>query len=117
MLVLVHCIQTDIGCNFVHEHHQDFDAQECWKEIITEAHKSTHAEFEVTALQDKLMQASINSNQHGTVTGFLSYWKETLCEMEDILPVQQHFPKIMKNRLICMAVNGHPHLASVDKMN
>jgi len=73
MSVLVHCIQTDIGCTFVHEHHQDFDAQECWKKITIEAHKSTCAELEVTALQDKLMQARIDSNWHGTVTGFLLY--------------------------------------------
>jgi len=37
--------------------------------------------------------------------------------MEDILPVQQHYPKLMKKRLLCSAVNGHPHLASVDKMD
>jgi len=113
----VYCIQTDIGHTFVCEHHQDFDAQECWKKTTTEAHKSTHAELEVTALQDKLMQARIDSNWHGTVTGFLLYWKDTLCKMEDILPVQQHYPKLMKKRLLHSAVNGHPHLASVDKMD
>ena len=72
MAVLVHSIQTDIGCTFIHEHHHDFDAQECWRKITDEAHKSTRAELEVTALQDNIMQARIDSNWHGTVLDFSS---------------------------------------------
>jgi hypothetical protein len=68
-------------------------------------------------LQDKLITARIDLNWKGDVTGFLLYWKETLRKLEDILPKSEHYPWTMKKRLLRAAVNGHPHLAQVDKMD
>jgi len=117
MAILVHCIQTDIGCTFIREHQKDFDAQKCWAKIVGEARSSTRAELAMTDLQDRLMQARLDSNWRGTATGFLLYWKDLLRKLEDLMPDDEHYPFKVKKRLLRSAVNGHPALQSVDKMD
>ena len=117
MSILVHAIHTDMGRTFVAEHFRDSDAQECWRKILKEARGSTRAELELIALHDKLIQARCNEHWQGEITGFLLYWKSTLRKLEDILPARDHYSWLMKKRLLAAAVNGHPHLAAVNKMD
>jgi len=38
-------------------------------------------------------------------------------KIEEILPIKQHYTWEMKKLLLCSAVNGHGHLASVEKLD
>lgn len=117
MSILVHSIKTDMGLSFVRQHITDYNAQECWKKIINEAKKSTRAELEVSSLQDKIINSRLDTHWKGSASGFLLFWKEQVRKLEDILPSNQHYHWTMKKRLLRAAVNGHPHLAQVDKMD
>jgi len=44
-------------------------------------------------------------------------WNGLLVKIEEILPIKQHYTWEMKKLLLCCAVNEHPHLASVDKLD
>jgi len=69
------------------------------------------------SLQDKLHSTWIDSHWRGDVEGFLLYWNGLMVKIEEILPVKQHYTWEMKKLLLRSAVNGHPHLASVDKLD
>jgi len=69
------------------------------------------------SLWDKLFSTRIDSHWHGDVEGFLLYWNGLITKIEEILPVKQHYTWEMKKLLLRSAVNGHPHLASVDKLD
>jgi len=117
MLVLVHSIKTDVGITLVRKYYKDYKAQECWCKIQDEATCSMCADLELMMLQDKLFSTCIDTNWHSNVEGFLLYWNGLLVKIEEILPIKQHYTGEMKKLLLCSAVNGHPHLASVDKLD
>jgi len=117
MLVLVHSIKTDVGITLVRKFYKDCKAQECWCKIWEEATHSTHADLELMTLQDKLFSTCIDTNWHGDVEGFLLYWNGLLVKIEEILPIKQHYMWEMKKLFLHSAVNGHPHLASVGKLD
>ncbi len=81
------------------------------------ATRSTRADLELISLQDKLFSTQIDSHWHGDVEGFLLYWNGLITKIEEILPVKQQYTWEMEKLLLCSAVNGHPHLASVDKLD
>jgi len=81
------------------------------------ATRSTRADLELISLQDKLFSTQIDSHWHGDVEGFLLYWNGLITKIEEILLVKQHYTWEMKKLLLHSAVNGHPHLASVDKLD
>ena len=56
-------------------------------------------------------------NWHSDVEGFLLYWNGLLVKIQEILPIKQHYTWEMKKLLLCSAINGHLHLASVDKLD
>jgi len=117
MSVLVQSMKTNVGITLVRKYYMDCKAQECWHKIQDEATCSTCADLELMMLQDKLFSTRIDTNWHGDVEGFLLYWNGLLVKIEEILPIKQHYTWEMKKLLLHSAVNGHPHLASVDKLD
>ncbi len=63
------------------------------------------------SLQDKLFSTQIDSHWHGDVEGFLFYWNGLITK------IKKNYTWEMKKLLLHSAVNGHPHLASVDKLD
>jgi len=67
------------------------------------------------SLHDKLFSTQIDSHWHGDMEAFLLYWNGLITKFEEILPVKQHYTCEINK--LCLAVDGHPHLASVDKLD
>ena len=100
MSVLVTCIKTDVGISFVREHQRDGDAQQCWSKIYNEARTSTRAELDLADLEDQVMQTKLESGWRGTLTGFLTYWKELPRKQEELAPTAQRYTFPLKKRML-----------------
>jgi len=117
MSVLVYSIKMDVGITLVRKYYKDYKVQECWCKIQDEATRSMCADLELMMLQDKLFSTCIDTNWCGDIEGFLLYCNGLPVKIEENLPIKQHYMWEMKKLLLCSAVNGHLHLASVDKLD
>ena len=117
MSVLVHCMQTDSTCTIVRCHYKKCAAQTCWNEILLDAKNSTRANLELMSLHSRLINAKLDSNWRGDVDGFLLFWNNMMARMEELQPVTQQYPWEVKKSLLVSAVNGHPALAAIYKLD
>jgi len=117
MSVLVHCMQTDSTRTIVRCHYKKCAAQTCWNEILLDAKNSTRANLELMSLHSRLINAKLDSNWRGDVDGFLLFWNNMMARMEELQPVTQQYPWEVKKSLLVSAVNGHPALAAIYKLD
>jgi len=117
MSVLVHCMQTDSTRTIVRCHYRKCEAQKCWEAILQDAKHSTRANLELMSLHSRLVNAKLDSNWRGDVDGFLLFWNNMMARMEELQPVNQQYPWEVKKSLLVSAVNGHPALAAIYKLD
>ena len=115
--ILLRSIQTDKGRTAVRDQRKTYDAQKAWAQIIKDQRDGTAADITVSSLQEILHTTKITETWRGTATGFLLYWKNTMSQLEEILPSHSHYTPGLKKTMLKAAVSLLEPLANVDAID
>ena len=97
------CVLTDKGKSFVREHEKDSDAQVVYRKLLDHANKSTSAELAKDNLIQYLTTVKLDLHWTGTMEGFILHWREQMRQLEEMLPIEQHYYPEVKKRMLVLS--------------
>jgi len=115
MSVLVHSIQNKKLCTVVQCYYHGGTAQSCWKEIlqVTEYLR----DLELKSMHAQLVNLKFDDWPSDLVS-FLLFWNDMMIQLEKLQSVsQQQLSCEVKKSLLIAAIQGHPMLNSIDKLD
>jgi hypothetical protein len=112
--VLESKVLTDQGKAIVHEHEQDYNAQEVYKKLTEHHLTSTKAMMDSSTILSYITSARIGSGEwRGTTEGFIMYWLNQVQLYEHQVDPTEHFSDGQKRTMLENAVQDISELKQV----
>lgn len=99
-------ILTDVGKTIVRKYEDTYDAQKVYSDLVSYSKDSASANLTIENLNAQLTNLKLDSRWSGTSHGFILYWRDCMCILEDMTPVEEHYTDIQKKRMLEAAVRG-----------
>ena len=110
-------IHTDTGKTIVRRNETSGDAQQIFIDLMKEATMSTAAKIDIQEKTKFLTTTKLDTTWKGTTVGFITHWTDKLRQLEDMIPVNEHFRDGAKQRMLQAAVMNVKELKQVSQID